>query len=52
LDGESVFQAVKPLTIRRSLKSLGMNLWDEEAQTLVSFRSAKGRPQQGTPRAG
>ena len=50
-DGEPVFQAVEPLTIRRSLKSLGMNLWDEDAQRLVSFRSAKGHPERGTPRA-
>ena len=48
-DRESVFQAVEPLTIRRSLKSLGLNLWDEEAQELVSFRSAKGRLERGTP---
>jgi len=32
-------QAVTPLSIRRSLKSLWMNLWDEEQQKLVSFRS-------------
>ncbi|MBN1486223.1 MAG: fatty acid desaturase [Anaerolineae bacterium] len=32
---------VEPLTIRRSLKSLGMNLWDEERQTLVSFSAVK-----------
>ncbi|MBN2556602.1 MAG: fatty acid desaturase [Anaerolineales bacterium] len=30
-----------PLTIRRSLKSLRMNLWDEQNQRLVSFRSLK-----------
>lgn len=50
-DAEPVFQAVEPLTIRRSLKSLGMNLWDEDAQRLVSFRSAKGRAERSTPRA-
>jgi omega-6 fatty acid desaturase (delta-12 desaturase) len=32
-------QAVEALTIRGSLRSLRMNLWDEEAQKLVSFRS-------------
>jgi fatty acid desaturase len=32
-------QAVQPLTIRKSLKSLRMNLWDEQHQKLVSFRS-------------
>ncbi len=34
-------QEVRPLTIRRSLKSLRLNLWDEEQQKLVSFRSLK-----------
>jgi omega-6 fatty acid desaturase (delta-12 desaturase) len=34
-------QKVKPLTIRRSLKSLRMNLWDEQQQKLVSFRSLR-----------
>jgi omega-6 fatty acid desaturase (delta-12 desaturase) len=32
-------QAVQPLTILKSLKSLRMNLWDEQQQKLVSFRS-------------
>ena len=39
-DETPALQAVKPLSIRRSLKSLWMNLWDEEQQKLVSFRSA------------
>lgn len=43
-DDMPVLQAVEPLTIRRSLKSLGMNLWDEEERTLVSFRSMKPHP--------
>ncbi len=34
-------QAVNPLTIRRSLKSLRLNLWDEENQKLVSFREIR-----------
>lgn len=34
-------QKVRPLTIRRSLKSLWLNLWDEKQQKLVSFRSLK-----------
>ena len=38
-----VLQQVRPLTIRRSLKSLWLNLWDEEQKTLVSFRSLKFR---------
>jgi len=36
-----VLQKVKPLTIRRSLKSLWLNLWDEQKQKLVSFRSIR-----------
>ena len=32
-------QEVQPLSIRASLASLRMNLWDEERQVLVSFRS-------------
>jgi omega-6 fatty acid desaturase (delta-12 desaturase) len=35
----AVFQAVTPLTIRNSLKSLWLNLWDEQRQKLVSFRA-------------
>jgi omega-6 fatty acid desaturase (delta-12 desaturase) len=34
-------QKVKPLTLRRSLKSLRFNLWDEQRQKLVSFRSLR-----------
>jgi omega-6 fatty acid desaturase (delta-12 desaturase) len=32
-------QAVKPLTLGASFKSLFLNLWDEEEQKLVSFRA-------------
>ena len=32
-------QSVEPVTIRRSLKSLRMNLYDEERKRMVSFRS-------------
>jgi omega-6 fatty acid desaturase (delta-12 desaturase) len=35
-------QAVEPLTLGRSFKSLWLNLWDENAQQLVSFRSIAG----------
>ena len=38
-DQVPAMQAVQPLTIGKSLKSLRMNLWDEEQQELVSFRS-------------
>jgi omega-6 fatty acid desaturase (delta-12 desaturase) len=47
-DDIPALQAVEPLTIRKSLKSLWMNLWDEKQQKLVSFRSLKALPQQGT----
>jgi len=35
------FQEINVLTIRRSLKSLWLNLWDEDQQKLVSFRSIR-----------
>jgi omega-6 fatty acid desaturase (delta-12 desaturase) len=38
-DEVKAMQAVPPLTLPNSLKSLRMNLWDESAQKLVSFRS-------------
>lgn len=37
----SLLQKVKPLTIRMSLKSLWLNLWDEQKQKLVSFGSIR-----------
>ena len=40
-DESPAMQAVRPLTLRRSLKSLFLNLWDEKQQQLVSFRSLK-----------
>ena len=42
-DDLPAMRAVTPLTIRGSLKSLRMNLWDEDARELVSFRSARER---------
>ncbi|MGD9546638.1 MAG: fatty acid desaturase [Candidatus Krumholzibacteriia bacterium] len=39
-----VLQAVSPLTLRRSLRSLAMNLWDEQQQKMVSFRALRSRP--------
>jgi len=39
-------QTVEPLTIRRSLKSLCLNLWDEHGQKMVSFRWIKRRLRQ------
>jgi omega-6 fatty acid desaturase (delta-12 desaturase) len=38
-DASPVMQTVKPLSLRRSLKSFSFNLWDEKRQALVSFRS-------------
>jgi acyl-lipid omega-6 desaturase (Delta-12 desaturase) len=35
------FQAVKPLSIRTSLKSLRFSLYDEEQKKLISFRALK-----------
>jgi omega-6 fatty acid desaturase (delta-12 desaturase) len=35
----AALQATQPLTVRRSLDSLRMNLWDEERQRLVSFQA-------------
>ncbi len=40
-DESPIMQTLKPLTIRRSLKSLYLNLWDEKQQKLVSFRSLR-----------
>jgi omega-6 fatty acid desaturase (delta-12 desaturase) len=40
-EGTPELQAVKPLSLRVSLKSLGLNLYDEQQRTLVSFRSLK-----------
>jgi omega-6 fatty acid desaturase (delta-12 desaturase) len=38
-DQVPAMQAIQPLGIGRSLRSLRMNLWDERQQMLVSFRS-------------
>ncbi len=38
-DDIPAFQAVEPLTIRTSLKSLRLSLYDEKRQKLISFRS-------------
>lgn len=40
-EGTPELQAVKPLTLRNSIKSLGLNLYDEQQRKLVSFRSLK-----------
>jgi omega-6 fatty acid desaturase (delta-12 desaturase) len=43
-DGIPALQAVKPLTLNGSLKSLKLNLWDEAQHKLVSFRELKQMP--------
>jgi omega-6 fatty acid desaturase (delta-12 desaturase) len=43
-DEISALQTVTPLTFRKSLKSLWLNLWDEQRQKLVSFRSISMLP--------
>jgi omega-6 fatty acid desaturase (delta-12 desaturase) len=43
-DEVPAMQAVDPLTMRKSLKSLRLHLWDEGQQKLVGFRSLRARP--------
>lgn len=43
-DAVPALQHIQPLTLRRSLRSMAMNLWDEQQQKLVSFRAIRGRP--------
>jgi len=38
---EPALREIKPLTVRRSLRSIGLSLWDEQNKKLVSFRSLK-----------
>jgi omega-6 fatty acid desaturase (delta-12 desaturase) len=42
-DAIPALQAVPPLTLKRSLRSVFLNLWDEKKQQLVSFRAIRGR---------
>jgi len=37
---QEIFQAVKPLTLRMSLQSLRMRLYDEDTRRMVGFRAA------------
>ena len=43
-DSVPILQKVRPLTLRRSLRSAALNLWDERQQRMVSFRAIRGRP--------
>lgn len=47
LDEVPALQAVAPLTIRKSFKSLWLNVWDEQRQKLVGFHALKGLPRGG-----
>jgi acyl-lipid omega-6 desaturase (Delta-12 desaturase) len=47
-DEVSALQKVTPLTLRKSFKSLWLNLWDEQKQKLVSFRSIRMLPRMRT----
>jgi acyl-lipid omega-6 desaturase (Delta-12 desaturase) len=49
-DGVEPAQAVEPLTLRKSLGSLRLNLWDEREGRLVSFRSVAKPRGQTAPR--
>lgn len=42
-DATPELQAVKPVTLRTSLVSLRLNLYDEGEQKMVSFGSLKGK---------
>ena len=43
-DGTPALQVVRPLTLRGSLKSLRLNIWDEAQHKLVGFRELKPLP--------
>jgi omega-6 fatty acid desaturase (delta-12 desaturase) len=44
---EPLFQTVKPVTLRSSLKSLTFRLWNEQRSCLISFRGLKNRGKLG-----
>jgi omega-6 fatty acid desaturase (delta-12 desaturase) len=43
-DEVPALQKIAPLTIRNSLKSLWLKLWDEKQQKLISFQALKSLP--------
>jgi omega-6 fatty acid desaturase (delta-12 desaturase) len=45
-DETPALQAVEALTIRKSLRCLWLNLWDEGQQKMVSFRALRTLPSQ------
>ena len=46
-----IFQQVEPITLRSSLKSINVRLWDEDGRKLVGFRHIKNVPRQPKPAA-
>lgn len=40
-DENEIFRSIKPLTIRTSLKSLNMRVWDEDLKKMLSFREMR-----------
>ena len=40
-DENEIFHEIKPLTIRASLKSLNMRIWDEDSNRMLSFREMR-----------
>lgn len=42
-DAVPALHAVRPLTLRKSFRSLALNLWDEGQQKMVGFRAIRGR---------
>ena len=47
-DAVPALQAVRPLTLRASLRSVGLNLWDERQGKLVGFGAIRGRARMRT----
>jgi omega-6 fatty acid desaturase (delta-12 desaturase) len=48
---EPIFQGVKPLTVRASMKSLTFRLWDESKQRLTNYQGLKSRHKSKTTAA-
>ncbi len=44
-----IFQQVEPITLRSSLKSINVRLWDTDRRKLVGFRHIKGLPRNPKP---
>jgi omega-6 fatty acid desaturase (delta-12 desaturase) len=46
-DETPALQAVEPLTLRASLKSLELKLWDEKGQKIIGFGELKALARRG-----